>query len=342
MLREPKVVSPVDREPMGAVVIGRNEGESLRRCLASLAGVSPLVYVDSGSTDGSVAWARERGAVVVELDLARPFSAARARNAGLSRLRELEPGLAFVQFIDGDCELAPGWLEPALTKLRSDPSVAVVCGRRRERQPEASRYNRLCDIEWNAPVGEATECGGDALMRAGAVQAVGGFNAELIAGEEPDLCLRLRQRGYRIWRIDAEMTLHDANITRLGQWFRRTVRSGHAYAEGFALHRHEPGGYWRRQVRSNLVWGALLPATTLGLVPPTAGGSLVLLFAYGWLGFRVFSATRRRGEPVDRARLYALYCVLGKIPSAYGQIRYWLGRAFGKRSALIEYKRTAT
>ena len=330
--------SSVDGEPMGAVVIGRNEGESLRRCLASLAGVSPLVYVDSGSTDGSVAWAREHGAVVVELDLARPFTAARARNAGLSRLRELEAGLAFVQFIDGDCELAPGWIEPALAKLRSDSSVAVVCGRRRERHPEASRYNRLCDIEWNTPVGEAMACGGDALMRVDAVQAVGGFNAELIAGEEPDLCFRLRQRGHRIWRIDAEMTLHDANITGIGQWFRRTLRSGHAYAEGFALHRREQPGYNRKQVWSNLLWGALLPATALAFVPLTAGGSLLFLLAYGVLGFRIFRATRCRGEPADRARLYALYCVLGKIPSAYGQLRYWLGRAFGQRSAIIEYK----
>ena len=219
-------------ERVGAVVIGRNEGESLGRCLGSLAGLSPVVYVDSGSTDGSVVLAREQGAVVVELDLALPFTAARARNAGLSRLRELEPGLAYVQFIDGDCELVNGWLEAALAKLRSDPGLAVVCGRRRERRPEASRYNRLCDIEWNTPIGEANACGGDALMRAEALQAVGGFAAGLIAGEEPDLCYRLRRRGHRIWRIDADMTLHDANITSLGQWWRRTLRSGHAYAAG--------------------------------------------------------------------------------------------------------------
>ena len=332
--------SAAGSEQVGAVVIGRNEGEALRRCLGSLVGFSPVVYVDSGSTDGSVAWARDHGAVVVELDLALPFTAARARNAGLARLRELESALTYVQFIDGDCELAPGWREAALAKLRADPSIAVVCGRRRERHPDASPYNRLCDIEWNTPIGEAQECGGDALMRAEALQVVGGFNAAMIAGEEPDLCFRLRQRGHRVWRVDAEMTVHDANITSFKQWFRRTLRSGHAYAEGSALHRRTGCGYNRRQVWSNLLWGGMLPVGILVLVPLTTGFSLLLLLAYVWLGFRIFRALRRRGETPEHSRLYAVYCVVGKIPSAYGQIRYWFGRAFGKRSAIIEYKRT--
>jgi len=324
---------------VGAVVIGRNEGDSLRRCLASLAGLAPVVYVDSGSTDGSVALARAQGAEVVELDLTSPFTAARARNAGLARLRDLEPGLTYVQFVDGDCELAAGWLDAGLAKLRDDARVAVVCGRRRERHPDASVYNRLCDMEWNTPVGEATECGGDALMRADALAAVGGYNGSLIAGEEPELCFRLRQRGHRIWRIGAEMTLHDANITRFAQWFRRTQRSGHAFAEGFALHGHEAGRYCRKQVRSNLFWGAVLPVGALGLAPITWGASLLAFLAYPLLGVRIDRSLRRRGEPAGSARLYAFFCVLGKLPSAYGQLRYWLGRALGRRSAIIEYKR---
>jgi hypothetical protein len=53
----------------GVVAIGRNEGERLKCCLQSAAGVGTLVYVDSGSDDGSVAWARARGIDVVELDV---------------------------------------------------------------------------------------------------------------------------------------------------------------------------------------------------------------------------------------------------------------------------------
>ena len=41
---------------LGAVVIGRNEGARLERCLDSLQGtVACIVYADSGSEDGSVA-----------------------------------------------------------------------------------------------------------------------------------------------------------------------------------------------------------------------------------------------------------------------------------------------
>lgn len=324
---------------VGGVVIGRNEGERLRRCLDSLKGLcSPIIYVDSGSSDGSVDLAGTLGAVVVELDRTLPFTAARARNVGFAKLREIRPDIELVQFVDGDCEVVPGWLEHSLAKLRADSGVAVVCGRRRERHPDVSVYNRLCDLEWNTPVGEATACGGDALMRAQPLVDVGGFNPSLIAGEEPDLCLRLRQRGHRIWRLDTEMTLHDANITRLGQWVRRTLRSGYACAEAFTLHRKEPGAYYRKQMISNFVWGAALPITALGLAVPTGGMSLLLLCGYAVLGFRIFAASRRAGQPAAGARMYALFCVLGKIPSAYGQLSYWVGSLFGNRSTIIEYK----
>src|SRR5271154_4207050 len=94
-------------QKIGAVVIGRNEGERLIRCFRSLRRyVDAVVYVDSGSTDGSVAAAKEAGAVVVDLDMSRPFTMARGRNAGLAKLREVYPDLGFVHFVDGDCELA--------------------------------------------------------------------------------------------------------------------------------------------------------------------------------------------------------------------------------------------
>lgn len=341
-LTEP-LPGPGDCPRLGVVIIGRNEGERLRRCLVSLAGrASLLVYVDSGSSDGSVALATQMGAHVVELDRSVPFTAARARNAGFAKLREIEPGLELVQFVDGDCEVMGGWIEKATAQILNDPGLAVVCGRRRERYPETSVYNRLCDIEWNTPVGNAAACGGDALMRVRPLSDVGGYNPDLIAGEEPDLCLRLRQRGFRIWRMDAEMTLHDANITRFGQWWRRSVRSGHAYAEGFTRHRREPGKHYAKQVRSNLVWGAILPCLTLALLAPTGGGSSILLVGYLVLALRVSRSTRRRGLSAADARIYALFCVLGKFPSAYGQLRYWATRMMGKRSALIEYKGTGS
>src|SRR5262245_27425374 len=86
---------------VGVVAIGRNEGERLRRCLESVMGkVRAVVYVDSGSTDDSVALARSLGTTVVELDLSRPFTAARSRNSGIARLCEADPDVEFVQVVD--------------------------------------------------------------------------------------------------------------------------------------------------------------------------------------------------------------------------------------------------
>jgi GT2 family glycosyltransferase len=337
---------PACTPSVGAVVIGRNEGDRLRRCLLSLAGkVERLVYVDSGSQDGSVALARELGADVVELDTSLPFTAARARNVGLARLRAADPeklstGFVgpLVQFVDGDCEVAPGWIEKAARAAVADPSVAVVCGRRRERRPDASVYNRLCDLEWNTPVGFADACGGDALMRIAPLVEAGGYDAKLIAGEEPELCLRLRQRGHRILRIDAEMTLHDANITRFAQWWNRTVRSGHAYAEGFMLHRREPGRFCAKEVRSNFACGAFLPLVALGALPFSAAVAGLALGAYAVLAARVFMNARHRGLSHRDARLFALFVTIGKVPCALGQLRYLRNRLRGQRSTLIEYK----
>jgi GT2 family glycosyltransferase len=203
------------RADVGVVAIGRNEGERLKRCLRSvLDQARRVVYVDSGSTDGSVEFARSLGVEVVELDMDRPFTMARGRNAGFERLLERDPAIRFVQFVDGDCEVCPGWIERARSALLERPEVAAVSGRRREIDPGASIYNRLTDQEWDMPIGEVRQCGGDVMIRAEALEAVGGYNEAMIAGEEPELSVRLRRAGGVIRRLDAEMTLHDAAMTR--------------------------------------------------------------------------------------------------------------------------------
>jgi glycosyltransferase involved in cell wall biosynthesis len=171
-------------EKVGLVVIGRNEGERLARCLKSVRAVANRVYVDSGSTDGSLALARHEGVALVELAVPPQFTAARARNSGLGRLLADDPDLEFVQMVDGDCEVQPGWIAAALAALRAEPDLALVFGRRRERYPERSIYNALCDDEWNAPVGESPGCGGDALFRVAALRQVDFYNPAMIAGED--------------------------------------------------------------------------------------------------------------------------------------------------------------
>lgn len=321
---------------VGVVVIGRNEGARLERCLASLVGTADkVVYVDSGSTDGSVPMAQGLGVEVVALDMTQPFTAARARNAGFQRLQQLLPAMVYVQFVDGDCEVVAGWLLQAQAFLDQHPVVAVVCGRRRERFPQRSIYNLLCDLEWDTPIGEAQACGGDALMRADAFTAMGGFRSELIAGEEPELCVRLRAAGWKVWRLDAEMTLHDAAITRFGQWWQRTLRGGHAFAEGAFLHGAAPERHWLRESRRAWLWGLGIPAAI-------AVASLLL----GWLGLllllvyplQVVRLARRGKRSVRENWLQAGLLVLGKFPEMLGQVKFLLGRFGAGKASLIEYK----
>jgi len=316
--------------PPAAVAIGRNEGARLIRCLASLAAdCAPVVYVDSGSTDGSVAAARAAGADVVELDMSRPFTAARARNAGLARLREIAPDTALVQLVDGDCELRAGWIAAAMAELGTDPGIAVVCGRRRERFPQASRWNRLIDAEWDTPVGEAEACGGDALMRVAALDEVGGYRDDLIAGEEPEMCLRMRRKGWRIRRIDAEMTWHDAGLTRISQWWQRNRRAGHAYAEAATLHGAGPERFRVRETLRALFWGAAVPLVAIGGTPVTPWALAVfLVWPLQMLRLRL------KGFSTDQA----IFLPLGMLPEAQGALGFCLDRLRGRRRGLIEYK----
>lgn len=312
---------------LAAVVIGRNEGARLIRCLASLKGrTAPVVYVDSGSTDGSVDAASAAGAEVVALDMTTPFTAARARNAGLVRLKSI-CDCAYVQMIDADCDLQPGWVDSALAFLEAYPKAAMVAGRLRERHPEATVWNQLADAEWDTPVGETDAVGGIAVLRVQAVDAVGGYRDSLIAGEEPELCLRLRRAGWQIWRLEAEMAQHDIAMTRIGQWWRRTRRHGHAIAEGVALHGAGPERYCVAQRRRACLWGLAVPgAAVAGLV--VTPWALVLLLAWPAQVLRL----RARGQSWAEA----VFLVLGKLPEAQGVLGYYLTRS--RAPQIIEYK----
>jgi glycosyltransferase involved in cell wall biosynthesis len=316
------------RSILDAVVIGRNEGTRLKACLLSLrTDVRRLIYVDSGSSDGSVAMAVELGAEVVALDMSRAFTAARARNAGLAVLQG-DAAPEFVQLVDGDCIVQPSWIDTALKAFADHPAAAVVCGRRRERFPEASVYNRLADGEWDTPIGLAKSCGGDAVMRFAEVMKQGGYREDLIAGEEPELCLRLRRAGGEIWRIDAEMTLHDAAITRFGQWWRRTVRAGHAFAEGATLHGKSPDRHWVSETRRALFWGAALPVAILG------AAAVAPVFAWAFAVYPLqWTRLARSGGAA-----WASFSLIGKFAEARGALGYFLNRMIGRKRGLIEYK----
>ena len=331
---------------IGVVAIGRDEGERLERCLRSVrAPGRTLVYVDSGSSDGSVALAERLGAHVVHLDDAIPFTMARARNAGAQVLRERNPAARVVMFIDGDCEMEADFIHEALAYLDTHPSAAAATGFRRERHPGASLWNRLVDLEWRGPTGVVEACGGDALVRMAAFEQVGGFQDEMIAGEEPELCARLRLAGWEIVRLDMPMTSHDADMHRVGQWWRRNQRAGHAFAEGAALQGHTRLRHNVSEVRSIAFWAFGLPLGGLG------GGALALALGLGALASALFAMlplllglqiarvakeVRGLGDRRGDGWLYAVSCVVGKFAQAHGMLRYWWNR--DRARTIIEYK----
>jgi GT2 family glycosyltransferase len=240
--------------------------------------------------------------------------------------------------VDGDCEVDPGWLAAASSYLDAHPDVAVVCGRRRERFPEASLWNQLIDVEWDTPTGEITSCGGDAMIRVSAWRRAGGYDASLIAGEDPELCWRIRRDGGRIVRLADEMTLHDAALVSASQWWRRVTRSGHAYAETVWRHREAPDPERLRRLASLAFWGAAWPAACvlLALLAPAAGLLGLLAYARPWLG--AYRDVRRRW-PARVAAWAATTCVAGKFAELQGALGFaWNQFVRGRAGKLIEYK----
>jgi GT2 family glycosyltransferase len=318
------------RPTLGAVAIGRNEGERLKACLRSLVQVCDrVVYVDSGSQDDSVAFARSIGVDVVELDTSTPFTAARARNAGFEALLADED-LDLVQFVDGDCKVQPGWLEAGMVALDLNPDLGLVTGWRSEIRPQDSVYNQMCDVEWHRPAGPIIACGGDMMVRVAAFQLTGGFDPTVIAAEDDEFCLRLAQAGWKLERLPVEMTLHDAAMTRFGQWWQRAKRAGHGFAQ---LGRMHPPHFLRERVRV-WVYGLALPLLfVLGL------------FTWRWLSVAVlalyalsFWKTWRglSGQPM--AARQAALLTLAKFPNLLGMLTYHRRRRTGDDMRIIEYK----
>ncbi|MEM7318762.1 MAG: glycosyltransferase family 2 protein [Pseudomonadota bacterium] len=317
------------------VLIGRNEGARLVQALQAAQGqASQIIYVDSGSDDNSVQAARDMGATVVELDTSQPFSAARGRNAGFAASRRAVDPAEFVQFIDGDCRLEPGWTNKARIHLQSNPDLGLVTGWRSEIAPEISVYNRICDHEWHRPAGPIRACGGDMMVRAEAFVAVGGFDSGVIAAEDDDFCLRLAKAGWKLERLPHKMTWHDAAITSFAQWWTRAVRAGHGFAQVGNLHPE----HFRAERRRVLVFGLLLPVLfVIGIVifAPLAWAVLagyVASYLRGYLGLR------RDGLSRSEAGHQAVFLTLSKIPNLIGMARYHVRRLRKRAPRIIEYQ----
>lgn len=327
-----------DPARVAAIVIGRNEGQRLVRCIESVRAVIPnIVYVDSGSRDDSVARARELGAIAIPLE-SGPYTAARGRQVGLDEVKRRFPDVEFVHFIDGDCILRPQWAAIAVAYLDAHPRVAGVFGRRRETRTQESLLSRMVDLEWEMPAGPVICHGGDAMDRVRALDEVGGWSIDLIAGEDPDLGFRLRDKGWEIHCLREEMTGHDIAMKGFGAYWKRAVRSGHAYAEVGWRGRRGAARVFLKRSASILFYGLFVPLLALVLAILYWPALVLPLVIWTRLVVSLAWYTRRRGYGWGLSAVYALTTSLCKIASAIGVLRFVMGQLTGKRSRIIEYK----
>jgi cellulose synthase/poly-beta-1,6-N-acetylglucosamine synthase-like glycosyltransferase len=327
---------------LSVVVIGRNEGPRLGRCLESVNTIAntgckvELIYVDSGSSDDSLAIAERRGARTIALHTSRT-TAAMGRNAGWRAAAG-----EIVLFLDGDTILDPRFVVDSIRAF-ADETIAVVWGHRRELYPERSIYNRVLDLDWIYTPGPSAFCGGDALFRRATLEATGGFDETLIAGEEPELCRRIIARGQVILHVDRAMTMHDLAITRFSQYWQRATRAGYAYAE--VSHRFAATGdaFWQEEATRNRQRALMLLRLFVGSIVLTLFLRNVwplLLYAAAFCGLAARTAWKARWKTRNAGTLllYGFHSHLQQIPIYIGQLRYRRNRRQGRQASLVEYK----
>lgn len=327
---------------VSVVVIGRNEGQRLVDCLKSINAIHfdgdlEIIYVDSNSQDGSPEFAEAMGVTVLRIIPKHPCAAI-GRNIGWRHA-----SAPYILFLDGDTRLDPDFLNIALAEIGANPQTAVVWGHRRERYPEQSLFNRVLDLDWVYAPGFTDFCGGDALMRRDILAKINGYNEDLIAGEEPELCQRIRTLGYQIFHIDHTMTDHDLAMHRWPSYWKRALRAGYAYADVSQRLKNTEYPLWLKECKRNAIH-------TLVLFLLIAGGSclsilkgdltplFLMLITSIFLMIRSAYKARWKSESVLTLLLYGAHSHLQQIPITLGQLRYWLTRIQHRRQALIEYK----
>jgi GT2 family glycosyltransferase len=311
---------------IAVVIIGVNSAAYVQDCIRSVCAADypqellEIIYVDGGSRDASVELARScPGVRVIELRDHHP-TPGRGRNAGW---RVTDAG--FVQFLDADTLLDPLWFLTALGYFTG--TVGAVCGRRRERFPDKNIFHKITDAEWRYEYGPCRYFGGDVLVRRETLERTGGFDADLIAGEDPELSYRIRHAGWQILRIDAPMTLHDINMSNLRQYCRRAYRSGYAYAEIGLRLIGKPEKMWLREL-IRICGRALLPPAVLmlGMLRDLPGAGILFASLALLLPFARLSTFRNNfSMTLADALAYGTHASLVVYPQFFGVLRYFTG-----------------
>ncbi len=268
---------------LSVILITRNQVWNVPRLVESVlretAGLASreIVLVDSASQDGTVAAAARYPIRVLRLRGDQQLSAAAGRYVGF---RQTTGDL--VLFLDGDMELCPGWLSQAINILRQQPDIAVVTGVVIDRPLDTPRDNVFAveQADGEVRVKDVQHGGGAALYRRAVLDEVGPFNPHFYSDEEPELCVRIRRRGYRVVETDYPAVCHytepyEALSSLFARWKRRLYLG--------------PGQILRYHLGNGVFWDYLkergfgcLPA--LGLAAG-AGCLLLSLLTQAWVWF---------------------------------------------------------
>lgn len=192
------------------IIKALNEEKRIATAVESaLAAVQPLggevVLADSCSTDQTVALAAVYPIRIVEL------AHAQERCCGVGPQLGYQYSVGeFVYILDGDMKMLSGFLPEALAFMEANPNVAGVGGRVLEMNITSMEY--LARVERGVghmqagPV-DRLDMGG--LYRRTAVEQAGYFSdRNLHSYEEFDLAVRLRAKGWTLWRINIDAVQH--------------------------------------------------------------------------------------------------------------------------------------
>lgn len=311
---------------LSVVLIARNQQWNIPRLVESVlqetTGLASreIVLVDSASEDGTATAATQYPIRVYRLHRDQRLTAAAGRYVGFKQTTG-----KLVLFLDGDMELCPGWLGQAIEILRQQPEVAAVTGLVIDRPLNTPRDDVCVAARTGAAVRlkEVQHGGGAALYRRAVLDEVGSFNPHFYSDEEPELCLRIRRRGYRIVELDCPAVCHytepyEALSTLFARWKRRLYLG--------------PGQILRYHLGSGMFWD-YLRERGFGCVPALglAAGVICLLLSllteqWVWFGLwvlaliAIFVLMLYRKRSVHRA----LYTLMRRMLMMAGMLRGFL------------------
>jgi Glycosyl transferase family group 2 len=323
----------------GVVVVASDNKASPEAAIRSAGDGRAIVFVAVGGAPDATATAKGAGAVIAEGSERSFIPAGRARNAGYRQLKKIAPHLEYVQFVDADAALDPDWIATAEKFMARRPEVSIVTGAikslsgsRLSHAPTGSRDN--ADDE-----GEI-QCvyGGSALMRVESFEAAGGFRGDLLTAETVDLCIRLRRRGARIWRLDEAMAICRSAV-KPGGWWAQSRQRGFDNAYCASLHGGPPERLGMMDTVLAVLWGFLFPtavisAALLGALvamkfspatPPILIAGAILAFGAGVFVFRIAAAVVIRGLFKLSSWKTAFATVTGRFPEFLGACKLWFG-----------------